>query len=104
MSALKTGLPTPRLATLLNPDFRHSTPTPRSTSDSVGSVGSSDIGVGTPSSVYFAITHFDETVLLSVNIGWLVYYYANCTLNMQGCCGGLFSYFTRYRTDSGLLK
>ena len=36
VSELKTGLPTPRLATLLTPDFRHSTPTPRSTSDSVG--------------------------------------------------------------------
>ena len=41
VSGLKTGLPT-----LLTPDFRHLTPTPRSTSDSVGS---SDTGVGTPS-------------------------------------------------------
>ena len=36
VSELKTGLPTPRLATIFTPDFRHSTPTPRSTSDSVG--------------------------------------------------------------------
>ena len=45
VSELKTGLPT-----LLTPDFRHLTPTPRSTSDSVGS---SDTGVGTPSSVNY---------------------------------------------------
>ena len=47
VSEPKRGLPTPRHATLLTPDFRHSSPTPKSTSK-CRRVGSSDTGVETP--------------------------------------------------------